>query len=156
MSDALYSRNDDGENDVQEEKRAAYAAMVSCPTGSIRLEQPDPLVTQVIESAFPLAIDSNRLPTVFHLGHHSKNSYGAAPYLIVRREGNVMVDCPRYSKTLASHIEAVGGVSTIFLTHKDDVCDHAKWKVSISSCSSGTIPSHFHHYYAVLRPSIPP
>ena len=127
--------------------------MVTCPTGSIRLEKPDPLVANVIDNGFPLAIDTKRIPTVFHLGYHSRHSYGAIPYLIVRKRGNVMVDCPRYSKTLADHIDAVGVLSIIFLTHKDDVCDHAKWKVrvvvAVEDSALMLCPLTFYSYFLV-------
>ena len=38
-----------------------------------------------------------------------------------------MIDVPRYNPALAAAIEKMGGVRTIFLTHQDDVGDHAKW-----------------------------
>lgn len=45
----------------QEEKRGAYRAMVACPTGSIRLDSPDPLVKDTLTD-FPFPVDSERLP----------------------------------------------------------------------------------------------
>lgn len=39
-----------------------------------------------------------------------------------------MIDCPRYNSRLADSIAQEGGIDTIILTHKDDVCDHQKWK----------------------------
>jgi hypothetical protein len=41
-----------------------------------------------------------------------------------------MVDVPRYSRALADKIDAMGGISTIVLTHRDDVGEHRKWRVS--------------------------
>ncbi len=38
-----------------------------------------------------------------------------------------MVDVPRYTPALAHAMDAMGGVRYIFLTHQDDVGDHAKW-----------------------------
>jgi ferredoxin len=51
------------------EKRSAFRAMVSCPTGSIRTEKGDMLLADVIEHEFPLAIDPQGLPGVYHLGY---------------------------------------------------------------------------------------
>src|SRR5262249_23977576 len=45
----------------------------------------------------------------------------------VRSEGNVLVDSPRATPGLLARIEALGGVRWMFLTHKDDVADHAKF-----------------------------
>jgi glyoxylase-like metal-dependent hydrolase (beta-lactamase superfamily II) len=64
---------------------------------------------------------------VYHLGFHAESSFGAASYLIVRDGGNVMVDSPRWNKGLAERIDRLGGVDTIFLTHRDDIADQAKW-----------------------------
>jgi glyoxylase-like metal-dependent hydrolase (beta-lactamase superfamily II) len=39
--------------------------------------------------------------------------------------GNVLIDSPRFAAPLVRRIAALGGVRTIFLTHRDDVADHA-------------------------------
>src|SRR5207248_2933038 len=52
---------------------------------------------------------------------------GAASYLITRPEGNVLVDSPRFAKTLVGRIEELGGISTMFFSHRDDVADHQKF-----------------------------
>jgi glyoxylase-like metal-dependent hydrolase (beta-lactamase superfamily II) len=39
-----------------------------------------------------------------------------------------MVDCPRFARPLVERIEAMGGVATMFLTHRDDIADHAKFR----------------------------
>jgi hypothetical protein len=51
----------------QAEKRAAYRAMVTCPMGAIRLRKPDPLVKDVIQKDFPIAVDVERLPGGYRL-----------------------------------------------------------------------------------------
>ena len=38
-----------------------------------------------------------------------------------------MVDSPRFTRPLVRKMEALGGVRTIFLTHRDDVADHEKF-----------------------------
>eukprot|EP00953_Heterococcus_sp_UTEX-ZZ885_P011946 6892-Heterococcus_DN1.PRE.2 len=125
---------------TQDELRSAYRAMVSCPTGSIRLQRPDPMIKSVLED-FPLAVDKERLPGVYHLGFHSKDSYGGTPWLIVKEQGGVMIDSPRYSSKLAAAITTMlgGAPAYMLLTHEqsaasyqrphaaDDIADHAKW-----------------------------
>lgn len=116
---------------TDDEKLQAYAAMIACPVGAIRMYKPDPVAKQA-HLLFPAAIDSERLPGVMHLGYHSMASFGATPYLIKRSAeegGSIMIDCPRFNEQLANSIEdECGDISTIILTHKDDVADHQKWK----------------------------
>ncbi|CAH8274464.1 unnamed protein product [Arabidopsis lyrata] len=110
----------------KEERLNALQALLSCPTGSIRTETPPADIGKAQET-FPLAVDKDTLPGVFHCGFHSKKSYGATSYLILHREGNILVDSPRYVEKLARKIEIMGGVRYMFLTHRDDVADHKKW-----------------------------
>jgi glyoxylase-like metal-dependent hydrolase (beta-lactamase superfamily II) len=56
-------------------------------------------------------------------GFASPKSYGARSYLIERPGGNWMTDAPRFEPELADEIEKRGGLSRIFLTHRDDVAD---------------------------------
>ena len=74
-------------------------------------------------AAFPERIDGN----VYHCGFHSEKSYGAASYLIQSPAGNVLIDSPRFARPLATRIAAMGGVSLMALTHRDDVADHASF-----------------------------
>lgn len=96
----------------------ALQALVSCPVSAIGTESRAKL-TSIVES-FPRLVADN----VYHSGFHSEKSFGAASYLIVRPEGNVLVDSPRFTRPLVHRIEALGGVHTMFLTHRDDVADH--------------------------------
>ena len=103
-------------------ERRALMALVSCPTASIgtALEH---RVRDAID-AYPEPIDDG----VHHCGFHSEQSFGAASYLIVRERGNVLVDSPRFAGRLVQRIEALGGIATMFLTHSDDIADHAKFR----------------------------
>jgi len=105
---------------ADEELRAAMA-LVACPTASIGTHKK--INTQPAANAFPERIDDN----VYFCGYASRDSYGAASYLIVRPEGNVLVDSPRFAKPLVRRIEELGGVSTMFFTHQDDVADHEQF-----------------------------
>ncbi|KAI6669487.1 hypothetical protein NL676_004372 [Syzygium grande] len=111
----------------KEERLKALQALISCPTSSIHTEKPAPDVLGAHET-FPIPIDEQTLPGVYHCGYHSEKSYGASSYLIVRAEGNILIDSPRYTERLARKIEMLGGAHSMFLTHKDDVADHKKWR----------------------------
>jgi glyoxylase-like metal-dependent hydrolase (beta-lactamase superfamily II)/ferredoxin len=101
--------------------RRALMSLVACPTASIGASGDRDV--RSAQREFPARLDAN----VFHCGFHSEKSFGAASYLITRSAGNVLVDSPRWNRGLADRIEALGGVSLIFLTHRDDVADQAKW-----------------------------
>lgn len=93
-------------------------ALVSCPTGSIGTAAKHP-VRPVFE-ALPAPIAGG----IYHCGYHHEASFGATSYLIVRERGNVLVDSPRFARPLVQALERLGGVSLMFLTHRDDVADH--------------------------------
>ena len=114
-------------------KLQAYAAMVSCPTGSIRLRNPDPLV-KMASDLLPSEIDPENLPGIMHVGYHSPASYGATSYLVRRTGGNILIDTPRFNEKLAQQIELEGGISLIICTHKDDVADHDRWAARFPDC----------------------
>ena len=108
----------------EEETKLALMALVACPTGSIgATERHDPRIG--IE-AFPAHLADN----VYFCGFTAESSFGAWSYLIVRPDaegGNLLVDSPRFSGPLVKRIAALGGVRTMFLTHRDDIADHAKF-----------------------------
>lgn len=105
-------------------KESALRALVSCPTASIGVTEASTraMLKEVIAHA-PFHLTDN----VHHCGFHSENSFGAASYFIQRDDGNVLVDSPRFAAPLVKRIEELGGVRWMFLTHRDDVADHAKW-----------------------------
>lgn len=80
----------------ENEKLLAYAAMISCPVGSIRTYQPDALIKTAFD-IFPAEIDSLRIPNIYHVGFHSPSSSGATSYLIKHKDGNIMIDSPRFN-----------------------------------------------------------
>ncbi|HLF91841.1 MAG TPA: MBL fold metallo-hydrolase, partial [Planctomycetota bacterium] len=73
---------------------------------------------------YPERIDGD----VHFCGFSSASSYGASSYLILRPEGNVLIDSPRFAGPLVKRLEALGGVRTMVLTHRDDVADHSKFR----------------------------
>jgi glyoxylase-like metal-dependent hydrolase (beta-lactamase superfamily II)/ferredoxin len=107
-----------------EETRLALMSLVACPTGSIGTARKRNMRVGI--EAFPTLISDN----VYFCGFTSESSYGAWSYLILRPSeagGNVLVDSPRYAGPLVKRIAELGGVQTMFLTHRDDVADHAKF-----------------------------
>jgi glyoxylase-like metal-dependent hydrolase (beta-lactamase superfamily II)/ferredoxin len=105
------------------ERRRALQALVACPTASIgtRVEAPD---TAAAAATFPEPIADG----VHFCGFTSEKTYGGWSYLITRsavRGGNVLVDSPRFTQPLVRRLHALGGVALMFLTHRDDVGDHA-------------------------------
>lgn len=127
MAPEIYSRA--GDQSVvhhqptdEKERLRAMQALLSCPTASIgTVEKPTDI--KQAQASFPIPIAAN----VYHCGYHSENSFGAASYLIQRPEGNVLVDSPRFTPPLVKRIEQLGGVRYLYLTHRDDVADHAKF-----------------------------
>jgi len=107
--------------ETEEAHRRALMALVSCPTGSIGTTEKHDSAPAI--EAFPDRIHDD----VFHTGFHSESSFGAAGYFIARERGNVLVDSPRFTMPLVRRLEALGGVATMFLTHRDDVADHRKF-----------------------------
>lgn len=110
----------------EEERLRALQALLSCPTSSIHTEKPPHDILEV-QKTFPIPIDEHTLLGVYHCGYHSDKSFGAASYLIVRAEGNILVDSPRYTTKLENNLKMLGGARYMFLTHSDDVADHEKW-----------------------------
>ncbi len=100
-------------------ERRAWLAAEACPTQSIgrtpRTARPQGL--------YPLAVDG----PVYDLGHTAEDSFGATGYLVLRPEGNLMVDAPRYTRSLTGPVDALGGVAHVLLTHRDDVADAPRW-----------------------------
>lgn len=98
----------------------AKRAILSCPTNSIGVRNP-PEEFKTLGTGLPLEITRG----VFYLGYTSRNSFGATSYLLRRDEGNVMVDSPRFHPLLVNELEKLGGLKYMFLSHQDDVADHA-------------------------------
>ena len=107
-----------------EEVKRALMALVACPTGSIGTAEHHNAHIGI--DAFPHLIAEN----VYFCGFTAESSFGAWSYLILRSEadgGNVLVDSPRFATQLVKKIASLGGVRTMFLTHRDDVADHARF-----------------------------
>jgi len=104
-----------------EETRQALRALLACPTGSIGTVQRHRL--DVVRSDFPLHLDAG----VFYCGFNSPKSYGGNSYFVQHANGNWLIDAPKFLPPLVRQFEARGGLARIFLTHRDDVADAARY-----------------------------
>ena len=104
------------------ERRRAMMALVACPTGSIGASPREDARPAI--AAFPEAVDEE----VSFCGFTSPDSFGAWSYFVERPAGNVLVDSPKAVSRLLSEFTWRGGVATMFLTHRDDVADHAAFR----------------------------
>jgi len=102
-------------------QRAAMA-LVACPVAAIGTATKRDVAAA--RHAFPEPLGDG----VYYCGWAAESSFGARSYLVVRPRGNVLVDSPRYAAPLVDAIEALGGVRWMFLTHRDDVADHRKFR----------------------------
>ena len=108
-----------------EETRQALMSLVACPTSSIGTTRR--YDARIGVDAFPALVAEN----VYFCGFTSESSFGAWSYLVVRppeQGGNVLVDSPRFTRPLVKKIKALGGVRRMFLTHRDDIADHAAFR----------------------------
>jgi glyoxylase-like metal-dependent hydrolase (beta-lactamase superfamily II)/ferredoxin len=106
------------------EQHRAFMALVACPTASIGTASHRSARLGV--EAFPVHVADD----VYFCGFTSEGSFGAWSYLIVRPPelgGNVLVDSPRFSMPLVQRIERLGGVNLMFLSHRDDIANHARF-----------------------------
>jgi glyoxylase-like metal-dependent hydrolase (beta-lactamase superfamily II)/ferredoxin len=104
-----------------EELRAAYRALVACPTASIGAADKSGCAAAVRE--FPLEL----APGLSYCGFASSKSYGGSSYFLQHRDGNWLIDSPRFVEQMARRFEEKGGIRYIFLTHRDDVADADKY-----------------------------
>jgi len=108
--------------ETAEEHMRASMALVACPTASIGT------VHRADASQAAAAFPERLAEDVYYCGFAAESSFGASSYLIVRPEGNVLVDSPRAAGPLLRRITDLGGVRLMFLTHRDDVADHAQFR----------------------------
>lgn len=108
--------------ETEAEIRNTMRALVACPVGSIGVEE---RVT-IPSDLFPQPLDEAK--GVYYCGFNSEDSYGANSFFVHRRDGNFLVDSPRWTRHLARAFEEHGGVSDILLTHRDDVADAHRYR----------------------------
>ena len=102
-----------------EEIEMAWRAVMVCPTRSVGHET----LRRPHEAVFPEDLGDG----VYRLGHNSPDSFGAHSYLVVRSQGNVMIDSPRWTREVSEPVADLGGIAHVLLTHRDDVADAERY-----------------------------
>jgi glyoxylase-like metal-dependent hydrolase (beta-lactamase superfamily II) len=97
------------------DEAALWRAALACPTQSIgtRSRRRPP------EDVFPWQLTDG----VYLCGYNAEASFGAHSYFVIRQEGNLLIDSPRYTKRLVDRFAELGGVAHVLLSHQDDVAD---------------------------------
>ncbi|MEC4984195.1 MAG: MBL fold metallo-hydrolase [Oscillatoria sp. PMC 1068.18] len=128
MTPEIFNRQD-GQSAVyhqpesEKQRLRALQALLACPTASIgTVEKPKDI--KAVQTSIPILVTDN----IYHCGYHSESSFGAASYFIQRSEGNILVDSPRFTPPLVKQLEKMGGVKYMYLTHRDDIADHQKYR----------------------------
>ena len=112
---------------TSDEERAAFRALVACPTASIGADDRSGAKDAVTEFPWPIA------PRIWYCGFASRKSFGGSSYLVEHPGGNWLIDSPRYVEHLARRFDELGGVRFIFLTHRDDVADAGRYAARFSA-----------------------
>src|SRR5215467_15759766 len=110
-----------------EETRQALRALVSCPTGSIGTKNKNGI--KEVMADFPLPLEDE----VFYCGFNSQKSFGGNSYFIQHPDGNWLIDSPKFLPILVQRFREMGGIRFIFLTHRDDVAEAARFAREFSS-----------------------
>jgi glyoxylase-like metal-dependent hydrolase (beta-lactamase superfamily II)/ferredoxin len=106
------------------EERRALMALVACPVAAIGTSRKH-RDAALAARAFPDPIPG--VEGVLSCGYAAESSFGAASWLVLRPGGNVLIDSPRFANPLLGRLRELGGARWLFLTHRDDVADHARW-----------------------------
>lgn len=97
--------------DTDAEWAACRDALASCPVSAIG-----------DDGLAPRPPEPRRLlPKLWHCGYPSAATEGADSYLLVRPEGNVLVDTPAFHPEVVRWLESQGDLRTLFLTHRDAI-----------------------------------
>ena len=101
------------------QEAAMWRAAAACPTKSIG---------NLDHRVEPAGVFPYRLADgVLALGNNALSSFGAHSFLVEQPGGNLMIDSPRYNRSLAEIVDSLGGITHILLSHRDDVADADRW-----------------------------
>ena len=112
------------------EVERALLALQACPVAAIG--STSSLIRQTPRHGFPALITRHPAGDVYYCGWASRKSFGASSFLVVRPEGNVLVDSPRFNRPLQQAIASLGGLAAMVLSHRDDVADHQQWAAAFA------------------------
>lgn len=101
--------------ETDEERHEAMLALLACPVGAVGYRGP----RLEMNGVYPQELGEG----IYYCGFNSPRSFGANAFFVRRKDGNFLIDSPRYVPRLAGALEAMGGIAHILLTHRDDVAD---------------------------------
>lgn len=113
--------------ETADQERAATRALLCCPTGSIGTFGPNQAKEAMNELPLELAAG------VYYCGFNSPKSYGGNSYFIAHKDGNWLIDSPKFLPHLVKRFEQMGGIRYIFLSHRDDIADAAKYATAFNA-----------------------
>ena len=113
----------------------AGMALLACPVGAIGA--PSRTDLREARDRFPEDVCEG----VLDVGYACRQAGGAAAWLLLRPEGNVLVDVPRYAKPLLAKVEALGGVAYIVVTHPRRAGQHRAWAKRFGARCVGAGPT---------------
>ncbi len=116
-----------GQPQTAEGRRQSLRALLACPTGSIGTLHPNH--AKEVMGDFPLPIEAG----VYYAGFNSPKSHGGNSYFVRHPAGNWLIDSPKYLPHLVRRFEELGGLTYIFLTHRDDVAEAHKYAARFGS-----------------------
>jgi glyoxylase-like metal-dependent hydrolase (beta-lactamase superfamily II)/ferredoxin len=111
-----------------DEHRAALRAALCCPVNAIGTPDPAGMRAAVGDFPQPVAVPAAPAVQAWYCGFNAESSFGGNSYLVRAGDGGLwMVDAPRWQPALATAIAGLGGLAGIFLTHRDDIADAARY-----------------------------
>jgi len=114
---AVVGKQPEGEKEI----RQALHAVLCCPYGSIGTVNRSNLAEAMQD--FPLLIDED----VYFCGFNSPKTSGGNSYFVKHKGGNWLFTAPKFQAQLVKRLEDLGGVSNIFISHRDDAGDTEKF-----------------------------
>ena len=122
----------------QEDVVLAQQAAEVCPTRSIGNESRNRW-----RKHHPVEVASG----IWRTGSNSAETAGGNAFVVQRSSGGLLIDAPRFTPSVRSGVERLGGIGTILLTHRDDVGDAEQYAEAFAPRWSSTRST------TMLRPS---
>ncbi|MEM9137643.1 MAG: MBL fold metallo-hydrolase, partial [Cyanobacteria bacterium P01_F01_bin.42] len=66
----------------------------------------------------------------------NRYTLGGTAYLIVKNQGNILIDCPKWDESTAAFIHHLGGISHLILTHRGGLSEQFSKIQSALGCTA--------------------